>query len=140
MSQKEVTKDQIARLQEVVRAAVDSFCDAEGLELVASKGKYGYKGSITFELAPSDRDEETGVNLAAPEAYAWFDYAEANGFDMDDLGRTFRHNGEEYAIAGWRSRAKKAPVKVVRTRDGAAYAMPVTMVRRGLMVADATIA
>lgn len=133
MTEKTVTKDQIVRLQEVVRAAVDSFCDAEGLEVVASKGKYGYKGSITFDISPSERDEETGVNLAAPEAHAWFDYAEANGFDADDLGRTFTYRGEEYAIAGWRSRARKAPVKVVRTRDGGVYAMPTTMVKFALM-------
>jgi len=136
---KKITKinRQVARrLAEAIEEVVCHYVANEGLDLhVTNKGGTYSDTEYTLRLNLAVIDE-SGQVLSA-EAKAYDESHQFLGLADFPRGTTFRANGKtEYAITGWNSRARRFPVQVVRTSDGATFKFALDAVRQALGVKD----
>ena len=102
------------RTLKTVREAIDgalaaAFADSEINAQCANISYDEYSCTVKVKLTVGDEN--------AKEKDAWKREAHYFGIDADALGKTLMHQGQEWTIIGWRSRARKYPVLVQRGDD-----------------------
>lgn len=74
-------------------------------------------------------------SVMTPEARDFQQFAGLEGMDAEWLHQTFTHNGVEYRITGYRTRARKQPVIAERVSDGKSFVFPTIAIKRAMEVA-----
>lgn len=109
--------------QNRAESALAQVAKEMGISATFGRGSYdpvGGNATLKLELALISDDG----TVQTREAQDWKRHAVLRGFDEDDLGKTFRSNGRDFTIAGYKPRSRKRPV-LARAADGKMYVFPV---------------
>ncbi len=125
----EITRTNIKTLGDEIEVALQSIAAKHGVRIEVKGGNFGSKNALLrVEIATIGQN---GVALTK-EAKAFLDYAELNGLQKTDLGRTFKnHDGFEYLIIGYNPR-KKNGILATQVHTNKNYAFPLSVVRNFL--------
>ena len=81
---------------------------------------------VTFKVKANTMGDNGTVNTR--EANMWNLYADMNGLGHLSVGDTVNLQGKSFTIAGWNTRARKAPVNITDS-NGRGYKCSVEMVK-----------
>jgi hypothetical protein len=113
-------------LSDRIKAALQPLAESLGVTITMGGGKYeaGY-------YDPKLRVSVVGADgtIGSPEAAAFRQLAHLYGLKAEDLGKTFRAQGDTLTITGLRTRAAKRPI-VARATSGKSYVFPAEDVKR----------
>lgn len=114
-----------------IRSEIETLLAQHGYELGRSNGRYDAEGGmkISLEIVKVQIDDETGVNMASPEAIAYKNNAvflcDHNGTRLspDAVGRQTKWAGDTFTFLGYKARARKRPYLFLRS-DGQKVVFP----------------
>lgn len=115
-------KSEAATLRTEAIKALTAIAEHHGFELHALAGQYSPNEwfRIQFEFA---------LPGASAEATAWRSHAYIHGPEVvNALGRTYPYQDHRYTVAGWKTRARRMPVIMIR-EDGARFKWSVELLK-----------
>jgi len=121
-----LTPEKIEAINRDLGVAVRSTLESHGVKLTQD---FNSKFTDTFADVKF-RYEVEGVTFAK-EAFSFKNYCTRHGLEKADLGKMFKHKGQDYKIVGLRTRARKAPIMIER-KDGKVFNSPASIVIEGL--------
>ena len=117
---------------EIEKALIDVMADF-GVELTLKRGKYGgSNGSFTLDMANVTQD---GV-VETKEYTALVDMLPHLALPENALNLVFVLNGESYSLTGYRSRARKRPLQIMRLTDGKTFVTTEQSVKLAMRFAE----
>jgi len=112
-----------------VQDALATLATELGVVINVRGGSYT-PGQYTCKLEIATVSDDGTVKTRAAEAFTTL--ARLYGMSPDDLGKTFRMNGEPYTITGLATRRSKRPV-IAKNGKGKEYVFAVEDVKRALL-------
>ena len=102
-----ITKELLIKIRPEIDEVLKAVGERHNVVLKLGRGSYDDNGA-TFKLDVMPV-AETG-EVITPAIKEWHRYAEAYGFDKDDLGKEFVCNRQVFTICGLNPRKRKHPV------------------------------
>lgn len=124
---KTLTRDGMKQIREEVESALKQISLKLGVSLSLGSGTFRENdGSFRLKVLT------TGDGNTSPEAAKWKRYCGRYGFDVSDLGKTFKSQGYEFQITGIEPSRPKYPLSAKRLFDGRGFKFPADVVLIGL--------
>jgi len=119
-------RNKVQEIRFAIEAALKPLEVQYSFKVSQTKMTYSPDGAFTLKV-------EGGVvsadgKVASKEAGAFAALATLYGFKAEDLGATFKWNGQAFTITGIKSRAHKRPLLAKHAGDGKLYTFPIDAV------------
>lgn len=119
MTRQLITRKLLKDIREPIESALKEVSEKFGIEIAMGRGMYGDEyGSIKLELSTiSESGEVVTKEASAYKEYAgkWGDLSE---FDPDWLFKEFDYAGKTMKLMGFRTKARKNNIMLLRVADG----------------------
>ena len=111
-----MTRQKAKDLRELIQNALNGVAGPAGVDIRVGNCRFGT--DATFQVIVSEVAADGTVKTREADDFRML--ASSYGLEPEDLGRSFRSNGDRYTIAGLKPRSRKYPI-LAKRGDGKIY-------------------